>query len=78
MTYCYERTLEKCLALTLRRALTEADHLSLTWFILVLIALSLGLPTQIVCFSTDETNLPSLLVVTISFVTGRGMMLLRR
>ena len=59
-------------------AFTDALQRSFKSWILFLIADSFADAAQMICFSTDDTVLPSLELVTNSLVTGIGMMLFRR
>ena len=64
--------------LTFFKALTDALHCSFTCWILLLIADWFAPSTHSLCFSTKVTVFPSFESVTNSFVTGRGMILVRR
>lgn len=60
------------------RALTASLHFVFTFWTRVVMAFSLGVPTQMLCFCTATTALPRRQVVTISLVTGSGAILVKR
>ncbi len=64
--------------LTFFKAFTDALHCSFTCWILFLIADWFAPSIHTLCFSTEDTVLPSFDTVTNSLVTGSGMILVNR